>query len=175
MRYLEVRRHTMRRKPGKHLTQAGVTLARTTGVGMGPFVKVVTSDLPRAFETAIAMGFAVDEQLDDLAPIADEAVAAVVEEAPSFYDVVKAMQNDKTIARYARKLAKVWTWIVEPLPDDAAGLIVAHGGVIELGVAGCLPDLDYSEWGEPCACCEGVRLSFDGKAFVDAKLLRVIG
>ena len=28
MRYLEVRRHTMRTRPGKHLSQAGVTLAR---------------------------------------------------------------------------------------------------------------------------------------------------
>ena len=34
MRYLEVRRHTMRTKPGEHLSQAGVDLARRVGEGM---------------------------------------------------------------------------------------------------------------------------------------------
>lgn len=62
MRVLEVRRHTMRSKPGKHLSQAGVSLARHVGETMGSFDRVVTSTLARAFETAIAMGFAVDER-----------------------------------------------------------------------------------------------------------------
>src|SRR5947209_16043999 len=64
MRYLELRRHTMRTKPGQHLSQAGVSLARRVGEGLGPFQRVITSTLPRAFETALAMGFAVDEQHD---------------------------------------------------------------------------------------------------------------
>lgn len=54
----------MRSKPGAHLSQEGVTLARFIGQGLGPFDRVVTSTLPRAFETAIAMGFAVDEQIE---------------------------------------------------------------------------------------------------------------
>ncbi|MBZ0278386.1 MAG: hypothetical protein K8I60_19725, partial [Anaerolineae bacterium] len=66
MRYLEMRRHTIRIKPGQHLSQAGVTLARRVGETIGPFDRVITSTIPRAYETAIAMGFAVDEQLDEL-------------------------------------------------------------------------------------------------------------
>ena len=31
MRMLEVRRHTMRRKPGQHLSQEGIDLARLVG------------------------------------------------------------------------------------------------------------------------------------------------
>tara|TARA_B100000315_G_C14265232_1_gene446099 strand:+ start:124 stop:297 length:174 start_codon:yes stop_codon:yes gene_type:complete len=31
MRTLEVRRHTMRRKPGQHLSQDGIELARVVG------------------------------------------------------------------------------------------------------------------------------------------------
>ncbi len=62
MKTLEIRRHSIRSPLGEHLNQTGVTLARLVGQNMGPFDRVVTSILPRAFETAIAMGFAVDEQ-----------------------------------------------------------------------------------------------------------------
>src|SRR5689334_6812089 len=66
MRYLELRRHAMRTQPGQHLSQAGVRLSRRVGEGRGPFALVVTSPAPRAFETAIAMGFAVDFQHHEL-------------------------------------------------------------------------------------------------------------
>ncbi len=60
MKFIEDRRHTMRTKPGQDLSQAGVALARRTGEKLGPFEHVATSTVPRAFQTAIAMGFAVD-------------------------------------------------------------------------------------------------------------------
>ena len=66
MRELELRRHSMRVGQGQHLSQEGVDLARRVGATMGRFDRVVTSALPRAFETAIAMGFAVDEQVEAL-------------------------------------------------------------------------------------------------------------
>jgi broad specificity phosphatase PhoE len=75
MRYVELRRHTMRTRPGQHLSQAGVSLARRVGEGVGPFDRVVTSTLPRAFETAIAMGFAVDEQIALLAGMGADVTA----------------------------------------------------------------------------------------------------
>lgn len=173
MKHLEIRRHTMRQKPGKHLTQAGVTLARYVGAGMGPFARVITSDVPRAFETAIAMGFAVDEQLADLATLGDEEVTAVLEHAQAFADVAQAVQRHKAVARRAQKLARLWAAIAEALPEDSAALIVTHGGVIELGLAGCLPDHTFNAWGALCDYCEGVRLGFDGRAFVSADLLRL--
>src|SRR5215475_12767625 len=64
MKIIEIRRHSIRSKPGDHLNQSGVTLARRVGENLGPFERVVTSTLPRAFETAIAMGFAVDDQIE---------------------------------------------------------------------------------------------------------------
>lgn len=173
MKHLEIRRHTMRQKPGKHLTQAGVTLARHVGAGMGPFAKVVTSDAPRAFETAIAMGFAVDEQLADLATPGDEEVTTALEDAHTFADVVMAVQRHRAVARRAQKLARLLAAIAEALPEEGAALIVTHGGVIELSVAGCLPDHNFSAWGALCDYCEGVRLAFDGRAFVGADLLRL--
>ncbi len=173
MKHLEIRRHTMRQKPGKHLTQAGVTLARRVGAAMGPFARVITSDVPRAFETAIAMGFAVDEQLADLAPLGDDEVTVALENAQTFADVAQAARRYKAVARRAQKLARLWAAIANGLPEDGAALIVTHGGVIELGLAGCLPDHDFSAWGALCDYCEGVRLTFDGRAFVGADLLRL--
>ena len=64
MKILEIRRHSIRSAMSDHLNQTGITLARLVGQNIGPFDRVVTSTLPRAFETAIAMGFAVDEQTE---------------------------------------------------------------------------------------------------------------
>ena len=69
MRTLYVRRHTMRRKPGQHVSQDGIDLARLVGAESGPFNLVVTSPVPRAVETAIAMGFEVDETDESLGRI----------------------------------------------------------------------------------------------------------
>ena len=65
---LEVRRHSDRKAGGgSQLSQHGVTRARNLGARLGSFDHVVTTVLPRARETAIAMGFAVDHELMTLA------------------------------------------------------------------------------------------------------------
>src|SRR5215217_30724 len=67
MRLLEIRRHARRERPAQHLIQRGVDMARTLGAELGPFHRVVTSPLARCVETAVAMGFAVDEEQPALA------------------------------------------------------------------------------------------------------------
>src|SRR3954453_1958061 len=67
MRILEIRRHARRERPAQHLIQRGVTMARRLGKKLGPFDRVVSSPLPRCVETAVAMGFAVDEDCPGLA------------------------------------------------------------------------------------------------------------
>ncbi len=62
MHHIELQRHTMRIKPAQHLLQAGVTHSRQIGHNMRAFDRAITSRLPRAYETAIAMGLAVDQQ-----------------------------------------------------------------------------------------------------------------
>jgi hypothetical protein len=69
MRWLEVRRHSHTKKDaaqsrGSHLSAEGVSLARLVGESLGPFALVVTSESPRAIETAVAMGFAVDDTVE---------------------------------------------------------------------------------------------------------------
>ena len=63
------------RGSGSSLGQAGVELARWVGAGLGPFDYVVASDVPRTGETAIAMGFAVNEIVDMGAGFWDDAQA----------------------------------------------------------------------------------------------------
>ncbi|TME27017.1 MAG: histidine phosphatase family protein [Chloroflexi bacterium] len=69
MRTLEVRRHAYTKRGaargrGSHLSQEGIEQARSIGVSMGPFGYVTASLAPRTLETAIALGYAVDDLLD---------------------------------------------------------------------------------------------------------------
>lgn len=171
MKILEIRRHSIRNKPGDHLSQEGVSLARLIGQELGPFDRVVTSLLPRAFETAIAMGFAVDEQTELLNTYG----LNVEREAPwplSFAEYAQIFQNDGHAAKYARKLAKYFAGVMGYISEGRSALAVSHGGVVELSVIGCLPDFDYSSWGGAVEYCEGARLYWDEK-FIRVEELRV--
>ena len=172
MRYLEVRRHTMRTKPGQHLSQAGVSLARRLGETLGPYDRVVTSTLPRAFDTAIALGFAVDEQHELLAQMPD-GVEDEVDWATGFPGIARAVALGGATARLAADQARRWAEIVSSVPDGGATLVVSHGGIMEAGAIGCLPDADHAAWGGPLDYCEGVRLSFEDGRFTKAEVLRV--
>lgn len=171
MKILEIRRHSIRSQPGDHLSQTGVALARSVGQTIGPFERVVTSTLPRAFETAVAMGFAVDQQSELLSTYGSE----VDKEAPwpiSFAEYVDAVQSGRAALKYAKKLAKFYEGIMNSISDGNAALVINHGGVVEIGVVGCLPEFDFSSWGGPVEYCEGARLFWD-KKFIRAEELRV--
>lgn len=171
MKILEIRRHSIRAQQGDHLNQSGVMLARLVGQNIGPFDRVVTSTLPRAFETAIAMGFAVDEQSDLLSTYGRD----VEREASwplSYEDYSGIVKLGGAAAKYANKVAKYYASIMNFISESRSALVINHGGVVELGVVGCLPDFDFSSWGGSVAYCEGARLYWDEK-FIRAEELRV--
>jgi len=172
MKTLEIRRHSFRTQPNEHLSQKGVTLARKVGKKMGPFQRVITSTLPRAFETAIAMGFAVDEQ-NKLLNTYSEAVDAEVPWPQTFAVYASAVRTGGAAAKYARRLNRFYVELMESLPKDGAALVVNHGGVVELSAVACLPDADYESFGPQCEQCEGVRLYWKKGKFIKIKLLRV--
>lgn len=172
MKTIEIRRHSIRSKPGQHLSQQGVTLARLVGQNLGPFDRVVTSTLPRAFETAIAMGFAVDEQSELMSTYGD----AVEMDAPwplSLADYAKAIRKGGAASRYANQLADVYLQLVDYLADGRAALVINHGGIVEMGAVACLPNADHASWGAHFECCEGIRLFWEDGKFVSAEILRV--
>ena len=172
MKTIEIRRHTYRAKPGQHLSQEGVTLARKVGATTGPFARVVTSTVPRAFETAIAMGFAVDEQnelMSTMGPFVDAEAPWPI--SPAEY--AKAVRNGKAAARYAEQLAEFYSQLVDRLEEGESVLVINHGGVVELGAVACLPTANHDSWGPYFECCEGVRLFWEDGKFVNAEILRV--
>lgn len=172
MRFLEVRRHTMRVKPGQHLSQEGVDLARRVGGLIGPFEFVITSSLHRAYETAIAMGFAVNDQLDELSQLGHGVEAEVAWDA-GFAAFARAYRLGGNTNAYADELADLWRMMAYPITEGGAALIITHGGIVEAGAVACLPDADHAAWGSAVSYCEGVRLHFDGEQFVNIDILRI--
>jgi broad specificity phosphatase PhoE len=172
MKTLEIRRHTYRIKPGQHLSQQGVTLARKVGEGMGRFERVITSTVPRAFETAIAIGFAVNEQVELMSSYGDD----VELEAPwpqSRAVYASVIGNEGATARYSNQLADFYRRLANDLSDGSAALVINHGGIAEMGTVACLPDVDHAAWGPHFECCEGVHLFWENEKFVKAEILRV--
>ncbi len=172
MKTIEIRRHSVRSIPGAHLSQQGVTLARRVGQDMGPFARVVTSTLPRAFETAIAMGFAVDEQMELMSTYGED-VEREVPWPQSFAAYSKAVKRHQAAGEYGRRLAVFYSELANSLTDDHAALVINHGGIVELGIVASFADVDYETWGEAVDYCEGARLFWEDGKFVGAELLRV--
>jgi broad specificity phosphatase PhoE len=172
MKTIEIRRHSIRSKPGDHLNQPGVRLARLVGENLGPFDRVVTSTLPRAIETAVAMGFAVDETNALMSSYGKD----VEREAPwplSLAGYAEVVRAGGAAAHYANQLATVYTKLAAYLMDGRAALVVNHGGVLELGAVACLPEADHFKWGSHCDYCEGIKLFWKEGQFVDGEILRV--
>jgi len=171
MKTLEIRRHSIRAPGGDHLSQKGIELARNVGLGMGPFDFVATSTLLRAFETAIAMGFAVTEQNE----LMNTYGGAVEREAPwpmPYFHYSEIVKQEGAAGKYAHQLMDYYLSILDRIPQGGSALVVNHGGVVELGVVACLPEVDFSSWGEAVGYCEGVRLYWNDK-FIRAEELRV--
>lgn len=172
MKILEVRRHSIRQSGGDHLNQKGISLARKVGQGMGPFDFVATSTLPRAFETAVAMGFAVSEQKVLMNTYGGE----VEREAPwpmPFLHYSIVVKQDGAAARYAYQLADYYSGVMNRLSEGSSALFVNHGGVVELGVVACLAETDFSAWGDAVNYCEGARLFWDDGRFAHGEAVRV--
>ena len=59
MKTIEIRRHTLRTKPGQNLSQQGINLAKLTAPDTKHFDIVATANIPRAIQTAITFGHEV--------------------------------------------------------------------------------------------------------------------
>jgi broad specificity phosphatase PhoE len=171
MRILEHRRHSFRQQNG-HLSREGVDLARRVGKTAGPFDFAVTSPVTRAVETAIAMGYAVDDEIDLLATFGPK-VEAEVDWREGFQGFSRALPRNGAATAYMRDLADLMTRLVTTVAGGGRVLVISHGGVVEASAVGCLPDADHEAWGPACEPCEGVRMTYDGDAFTSIEILRL--
>ncbi len=172
MKVVEVRRHSVRDKPEPDLSSAGRALAQEVGSRVGPFQRCVSSPVPRAVQTAEAMGFPPTE-LDPLwGTIADTVVKEIGWPAP-FWRVKSAVLHDGPSARFADLLLGSVRSQLAQVQDRGALLITTHGGFPELLAVRALPHLDPRPWGGVLRCMEGVRLTFQGGTPPRIEVLRV--
>lgn len=172
MRSVEMRRHTMRVKPGRHLSQAGVDLARRTGNQMGPFDRVITSTVARAYETAIAMGFAVDQEDDRLRSFGVIVDAEIAWDA-GFAAWSRAVSEGGAAAHFAHRQAALLGELAASLPEEGRALVITHGGFIEAAAVASLPQADHAAWGAVCDYCEGAVFRFEGDQVIAVDVVRV--
>jgi len=181
MRTLEVRRHAYTKRGaargrGSHLSQEGIEQARSIGVSMGPFGYVTASLAPRTLETAIALGYAVDDLLDLSGELWEAAQAElahrVARDDPRLYlRYLKLLSAGGAVAALGHRQADLWSRIVMKVPDGAQALLISHGGLIEPGLVAAMPDWPHVRWGRGIKHCEGARLHHNGSSFVGAEIL----
>jgi len=171
MKVIEIRRHSIR-ESGEHLSQKGVTLARKIGENSPKYARVTTSTLPRAFETAIAMGFAVDEQLEMLSVMGPEVDSEIYWNSP-YETFAQKMTGGSRLEIFANELRTLIERIAIEISDNAHALVITHGGIVQAIAAACLPDCDHSKLGGPPSYCEGIELHFEKNSIAGFKSLKV--
>lgn len=172
MKVIEVRRHSVR-GAGPHLNRKGVELARLVGSVTNRPGRVIKSTLERAFETAIAMGFAVDEQLEILSTLGNDVNAEIFWDSP-YADFAGKMRSGSALERFAKELGALVATIAAEISGDGRVLIVTHGGIVQTIAAACLPpEENFSALGGPPSYCEGIEIYYDGSKFAGYKILRV--
>lgn len=162
----------MRQKPGQHLSQDGVALARQAGTGLGPYAAVFTSHLARAVETAVAMGFAVGRAIEDLG-LYPEALPDLISWPAPLADIRPRLSRHPEIAALAGTQVALWRRLLSDIPDGEAGLVVTHGGLLEIGTIALLSELGFPIEGDAFAYCEGLRIQSRGTVIAAVEQIRL--
>jgi len=149
---------------------------------MGPFDYVLASTSPRTVETALAMGFAVDDTADMGGGVWDAATA----EKGSHH--AQWDWGEEAFDRYASLVAaggptaalghhqvELWRSLLTGLGDQGRALVLGHGGLLEPGLVALAPAADHRQWGAAIAHGEGARVCFEGVELVEIELLRLGG
>lgn len=173
MKIIEHRRHSRCDADGNHLIQPGVDLARKVGSNMDLFDYVITSPKERAYESAIAMGFAVNEIVKELGPYNKDIASEFTKEAHTF-PRIHALLTQKTFTyQYARQQANLFLELSSKIQDGQKLLMISHGGVVDIPLVYLFPKIDHSAWGPVFGYCEGYRIKIEGNKIIDYELLRI--
>jgi len=182
MRTIEIRRHCRTKKgaargKGSHLSTEGVAQARRIGEQIGPFDMVLTSHIPRTLETALAMGFAVDEQLEVLGDIPMAAWEELGHQerwtwSEPFVQFAQLIARNDATAQLGKRQQLAWMQALECVPSRGRVLVISHGRVIEAGLVTCVPDADLASWGSPFHHGEGVCMQYENGQFDNVQFRR---
>lgn len=183
MRAIEIRRHSYTKKgtdrgKGSHLSARGVAVAREIGLHTGPFDLVLTSLVPRTLETAIAMGYAVNDQWEILGDMPSNILEEIGHHdrwgwADPFVHFAQLVASGGPTGHLGARLKEAWLSALDSVPTDGRVLLVSHGRIIETGLVACVPDGNFAAWGAPFQHCKGVRMSYDHGRLTHIHLLRL--
>jgi broad specificity phosphatase PhoE len=179
MRELVVIRHSFTKKGpergrGSHLSRDGVRAARLVGDRLGAFDRAWVSPAPRALETAVAMGAAVDEVVE----FACGYVPGEFEHHDQwtwprpyerFQELLAAGGRLASLANADRDL---WLRLAGQLDHGRRGLIVSHGGSIEPVLVAAFPGANVSSWGGPFAHLDAAVLTISDSGFESVTFVR---
>ena len=171
-RWIELRRHAFTKKGdargrGSHLSQAGVDAARAEGQRLGQVAYVAVSGTPRTMETAIAMGFAVDDEV----AIANATASGEVAfhewwDWPDPWQVFRGRIDDRpALASFADEQAAIVRAAVAQVRDGETALLVGHGGWIEPTVIALVARDELQNWGRSFDHLGGMRLRLDDRGY----------
>ncbi len=178
-RHLAVFRHAPTKKgaargQGSHLSAEGVFLARRVGADLGQFARVYASPAPRAVETALAMGFAVDAVVE----FSCGYVSGEFEhhdqwgwEEP-YVRFAELLRSGGKLSELAAADARLWAGLLAEVPAGGRVLLVSHGGSIEPVLVACFPGAAYAGWGEPFSHGDGAVLTFEAGRFTEVDFKR---
>jgi broad specificity phosphatase PhoE len=177
---LVVLRHSLTRKDrgakdtSSHLSSTGVRRARALGEHLPAFDYVAVGDQPRHMETALALGFAVDEQVSWPSGYVDREVAHHDQWSwpQPFLRYAELVRPGSGLAAMTEAHLGHWRRLLDVVPDGGASLIVSSGGSIEPVLVAALPDGDQATWGGAFHQLEGAQLEWDGDVFVALRILR---
>lgn len=171
---LEVRRHAKRKPPLANLTTEGIARAKAASACDRSYALVITSALPRAIQTAVAMGHGVDQEdwtLGSMGPLVGE---SIIFDA-GFAAIQQAIRSDRAAALYAELQALQLRHYLAQVEPGESVLVVSHGGIAEAGILGLLGTVDMSGFGPSLDYCEGARLEVVGDRCTSVQLLRFDG
>ena len=172
---LEIRRHAERAKErDAHgaLSAAGFATARALWREDEHFALVISSPRERARDTAAE----ITGRVDETAPVLDVASDEVLTQQQydtlaTQEDVARFLGANATARHFAEAQLRHWEATAKRLPDNGRGLVVTHGGNIELPAVLLAADLVARLGRLPLGYCEGVRVHYlYGRAVVLERL-----
>ncbi len=148
-----------------HLAQAGIEQARAASAWCDRFDYVVTSPLPRAYETAIAMGFAVDRTQPQIQEHSEQIMNDVQWDG-GYAGWATAYRSKPSIIAYTDHVGSLLREWLSKVPDGGSLLVVTHGGIVEAMAVGLAPGDDLVAMGAGAGYAEGFRAVGDvGEGF----------
>lgn len=171
---LEIRRHAKRNPPLANLVREGIERAKGASACHRSYARVVTSQHPRAIQTAVAMGHAVDEEDLTMASMG-RLVSEAIMFGTGFAAIQQAIRSDRAAGLCAELQALQLRHHLSQVGPGESLLVVSHGDIAETGIIGLLDGVDAASLGPSLDYCEGARLVFENDRCTYVETLRFDG